>query len=137
MDTDKILSEAGLRSTRQRRVTLELLIREGVPMSHAEISSLLEEPLDKVTLYRTLETLKDANIVHQVQGLDGVWRFCAHVSSPGECPGDHPHFLCLSCGKMICLPGQRMQRVDVPEGCTVEGKQLVVYGCCADCAAKK
>jgi Fur family ferric uptake transcriptional regulator/Fur family zinc uptake transcriptional regulator len=94
---------------------------------------MLTEPLDKVTLYRTLQTLKTYGIVHQVQGLDGVWRFCAHDPESKGCPGDHPHFLCLHCGKMICLTGQRLPRVEVPEGMTVEGKQFVVYGCCSEC----
>jgi Fur family ferric uptake transcriptional regulator/Fur family zinc uptake transcriptional regulator len=97
----------------------------------------MPEPPDRVTLYRVLEALRGAGIVHQVQGLDGVWRFCAHDPDRPGCPGDHPHFLCLACGRMICLVGQSLQRVDVPGGCSVEGKQCVVYGRCADCSGKK
>ena len=137
MNTEKILSSAGLRTTRQRRVILELLIRHGSPMSHSEILSMIDDHLDRVTLYRTLDTLKNSGIVHQVQGIDGVWRFCAHEQDTDGCPGDHPHFLCLSCGKMFCLPGQKMPRVNVPEGMHVEGKLLVVYGTCPDCAVQK
>ena len=137
MDIEKILSGAGLRTTRQRRVILELLFRHGSPMSHSEILSMIDDHLDRVTLYRTLDTLKNSGIVHQVQGIDGVWRFCAHEQDLDGCPGDHPHFLCLSCGKMFCLPDQKMPRVAVPEGMQVEGKQLVVYGTCPDCAVQK
>ncbi|MCE5202046.1 MAG: transcriptional repressor [Synergistaceae bacterium] len=137
MQVEKILSSAGLRMTRQRKVVLELLLENGSPLSHSEISSMLDEPLDKVTLYRTLQTLRSAAIVHQVQGLDGVWRFCAHDPDTKGCPGDHPHFLCLYCGKMFCLTDQHLPRIEVPEGMKVEGKQLVVYGCCPECAPKK
>ena len=59
MNTEKILSSAGLRTTRQRRVILELLIRHGSPMSHSEILSMIDDHLDRVTLYRTLDTLKN------------------------------------------------------------------------------
>jgi Fur family ferric uptake transcriptional regulator/Fur family zinc uptake transcriptional regulator len=137
METTDILSESGLRATKQRITVLDLLILEGSPLSHAEISAMLAEPLDKVTLYRTLQTLQSAGIVHQVQGLDGVWRFCAHSRDAEGCPGDHPHFLCLHCGKMVCLTGQKMPRVEVPEGMEVEGKQLVVYGTCSQCSQAK
>ncbi len=137
MHIEKILGDAGLRATRQRRLVLNLLLEKGSPLSHGEISSMLEEPLDRVTLYRTLQTLRCASIVHQVQGLDGVWRFCAHDPETKGCPGDHPHFLCLHCGKMFCLIDQRMQRVEVPDGMKVEGKQLVIYGCCKECAPEK
>jgi len=133
MTVEELLSKAKLRATHQRKVVLSLLIQKASPLSHSEISSMLTEPLDKVTLYRTLQTLKTYGIVHQVQGLDGVWRFCAHDPESKGCPGDHPHFLCLHCGKMICLTGQRLPRVEVPEGMTVEGKQFVVYGCCSEC----
>ena len=134
MNAEKILSSAGLRATRQRKIILELLIKKGSPLSHGEISSMLEESLDRVTLYRTLQTLQASSIVHQVQGLDGVWRFCAHDMDSESCPGNHPHFLCLSCGKMFCLTDQKMPRIEVPEGMVVEGKQLVVFGSCSECA---
>jgi len=135
-NVEKILGGSGLRTTRQRRVILELLFKRGVPLSHSEILSMIDDHLDRVTLYRTLDTLKKSGIVHQVQGVDGVWRFCAHEQDAEGCPGDHPHFLCLSCGRMSCLTGQKMPRVDVPEGMEVEGKQFVVYGRCPECAAK-
>lgn len=137
LDIENTLKNAGLRTTRQRRVILELLLACGSPLSHAEILSKIEEHLDRVTLYRTLETLRKAGIVHQVQGIDGVWRFCAHGEGADGCPGDHPHFLCLECGKMFCLTDQRMPRVRVPAGVEVEGKQFVVYGRCAECAVQK
>lgn len=136
MKTETILCSAGLRATRQRMLVLGLLIKQASPLSHSEILSMLDEHLDRVTLYRTLDTLKKAGIVHQVQGIDGVWRFCAHDRDAEGCPGDHPHFLCLSCGKMFCLTGQKMPRVNVPEGMEVEGKQFVVYGNCPECAEK-
>lgn len=129
----KLLKGAGLRNTKQRIRVLELLLEQGVPLSHSEISGLLGEPMDKVTLYRTLQTLQSVGIVHQVQGLDGVWRFCAHDPGVEGCPGDHPHFLCLSCGKMTCMTDQQLPHVDVPEGVEVGGKQLVIYGTCRDC----
>lgn len=136
MNVSEILCKAGLRITRQRETVLRLMLENGFPMSHAEINGTLDKPLDKVTLYRTLQALTDAGIVHQVQGLDGAWRFCAHDAEAEGCPGGHPHFLCLGCGKMTCLSNQSIPRVEVPEGVKVDGKQLVVYGYCAECGAK-
>ncbi|MDR1944462.1 MAG: transcriptional repressor, partial [Synergistaceae bacterium] len=62
-------------------------------------------------------------------------RFCAHHPGKSDCPGNHPHFLCLACGKMFCLIDQRLPRIDMPEGCEVRGKQLVIYGKCPSCFA--
>ena len=131
-----ILKAARLKVTHLRLAVLDYLIATGVPVSHADIQAYMPD-IDRVTLYRTLASFVEANIVHQVQGLDGAWRFCAHDMENEGCPGGHPHFLCLQCGKMFCLSDQKIPRVEVPEGMTVEGKQLVIYGSCSECAPQK
>ena len=133
MPVSNIREIKGVRLTPFREQVLSFLLERGHPMTHAEILEALPNTADRVTLYRTLETLCDAEILHQVQGADGVWRLCAHELDGEGCPGGHPHFLCLSCGSMVCLMGQSIQRVDVPEDALVQGKQLVVYGLCARC----
>lgn len=127
-----ILRDAGLKVTPVRLEILEFLVRARRPLSHAEAQAHMPH-LDRVTLYRTLSSFVESDIAHQVQGLDGMWRFCAHTKQDGRCPGNHPHFLCTACGKMTCLLAQYMPRVDVPAGCSVDGKQLVVYGICEAC----
>jgi Fur family ferric uptake transcriptional regulator/Fur family zinc uptake transcriptional regulator len=99
MTVEELLSKAKLRATHQRKVVLSLLIEKASPLSHSEISSMLTEPLDKVTLYRTLQTLKTYGIVHQVQGLDGVWRFCAHDPGRRGAPGTIRTFFAFTAEK--------------------------------------
>lgn len=129
-----LLRKAGLRRTRTRESVLHLLSEAGRPLTHQEISSHFgAEGLDRVTLYRTLATLQKAGLVHSVQGMDGVWRYCFHGNDHPGCPGNHPHFLCLRCGGMCCLLGQTLPLVSVQPGVRVTGKQLVVYGRCTAC----
>ncbi len=132
-----ILKSTGLKVTHLRLAVLEYLMQTGEPVSHSDIQLHIPE-IDRVTLYRTLAAFVEANIVHQVQGLDGAWRFCAHASSDSpDCPGNHPHFLCTSCGKMTCLQNQQMCKVDVPDGFKIAGKQFVAYGTCPACSTDK
>lgn len=131
-----ILKSASLKVTPPRMSVLSYLIEVGRPLSHSEIQEKMPD-MDRVTLYRTLTAFVEADIAHQVQGLDGMWRFCAHDRKQGFCPGNHPHFLCTTCGTMLCLLDQSMPRVEVPGGCTVSGKQLVAYGTCSSCLPKK
>lgn len=134
MDSMQLLKEAGVRATQVRLRVLEALLRAGCPVSHPDLARLPElEGCDRVTLYRTLNRLRDAGLVHTVQGIDGTWRYCAYSPAGGGCPGDHPHFLCRQCGRMICLTGQKLPHVEVPAGLRVQGKQLVVYGLCGTC----
>jgi Fur family ferric uptake transcriptional regulator/Fur family zinc uptake transcriptional regulator len=128
-----LLKTSGLRVTPGRTEILKFMIEAGRPLAHAEIQDAIDG-LDRVTLYRTLANFVENKVAHQVQGPDGAWRFCAHKPDHDGCPGNHPHFLCTVCGKMICLADQKLVRVDVPDGYEVEGKQFVVYGKCGVCA---
>ena len=135
--SEELLREKGMKSTALRRRVLDLLFERQEPMSHMEIFEVLaalgQKP-DRVTLYRTLSAFSDARIVHEVQGTDGVLRFCLHEPSGVGCRGNHPHFLCRKCGRMSCLFGQPLPYVEVPQGAVVEGKQLLAFGLCPRCA---
>jgi Fur family ferric uptake transcriptional regulator len=137
MDAARLLRQAGKKVTPARLEVLNSLIRLGCLISQADLSRLPQlKRCDRVTLYRTLNVLRKSGLVHAVQGTDGTWRFCAHKLDGAGCPGNHPHFLCLSCGRMDCLIGQKMPRIEVPLNVKVQGKQFVVYGQCADCALR-
>ncbi len=123
----------GLRYTPIREAVLSVLVGQGRPLSHAEVKQSVGKRIDRVTLYRTLAALRGAGLVHQILGKDGIWRYSSHDSDALDCPGKHPHFLCLECGKMECLVDQSLPHVEVPSQCAVIGKQLVVYGACGAC----
>jgi len=138
MDAGELIRLAGLRRTRARQVVLEVLNGADRPLSHQEIAAHSEAvSLDRVTLYRTLKTLEKAGLLHRVKGIDGVWRFRGHGRGEGKHAGNHIHFLCLECSRMSCLPEQPLPWVVGPDGAEVFGKQLVVYGLCAECARAK
>ena len=130
----ELLRSAALRPSPVRLTILSCLLKMGRPVSHSDLWKRKRiRSFNRVTVYRTLRALKRRAIVHAVQGTDGVWRYCAHAADPAGCPGDHPHFVCSRCRRMICLLGQTMPFVEVPEGTAVEAKQFVVYGTCPDC----
>lgn len=134
VDAAQLLRGAGKRATPIRREILDALLRLGRPASQPELSKLARlRRLDRVTVYRTLHLLRELGLVHAVQGTDGTWRFCSHDLDGRGCPGNHPHFLCVVCGRMRCLLGQEIPHVEVPRSFEVQGKQLVVYGRCPEC----
>ena len=139
MMPQKFLREKGMKVTALRRQVLELFFEQQEPMSHAEVLKRLTasglKP-DRVSLYRVLSAFSDAQIVHEIQGTDGTVRFCLHNSSLDRCPGNHPHFLCRECGRMLCLHEQPLPRVEVPEGTIIEGKQMLIFGLCPQCSLR-
>ena len=133
----RLLRGKGMRVTPLRRRVLEILAERKEPLSHTEILERLTAETakapDRVTLYRTLASFADFRLVHQILGTDGILRFCLHDPFRPGCPGDHPHFLCRVCGRMICLPGQTLPKIEVPQGTSVDGKQLLIFGRCPGC----
>ncbi len=137
--TTLLLKKSGLRRTAAREAILQLLTNAGRPLSHQDIFKRQKRAgsFDRVTLYRTLETLQGAGLLHRIQGTDGTWRFCRHnYGSQDKCAGNHIHFLCSKCDRMFCLPEQRLPWISPPAGATIHSKQLVVHGHCAACVAK-
>ena len=134
----ELLKGTGLRCTPARDTVLRFLSQKGHPLAHSEIAKARGlAALDRVTLYRTLTALQEAGLVHRVQDQNGAWRFCAHARLGKGCPGGHAHFLCTQCGRMHCLTSQALPWITVSDGSLVTGKQLVVYGLCPACAARK
>jgi Fur family transcriptional regulator, ferric uptake regulator len=137
--SSQLLRKNGLRRTAAREAILQLLADAGRPLSHQDIlkEGKNENYFDRVTVYRTLETLQKKGLLHRIQGMDGTWRFCRHRSeSAGACAGNHIHFLCSICDQMSCLPEQPLPWISPPAGATIHSKQLVVHGHCAACVAK-
>jgi len=93
-----------LRSTAARIAVLQHLANGNVPLSHAEVTAALQPiGFDPSTIFRSLAELAEVGLLHRVDLGDGSRRF--EYSAPGsESEGTHPHFLCLDCGKITCLP---------------------------------
>lgn len=130
-----ILASRDIRPTPLRRAILEVLLEAGIPLSWKDTFVRLcrRTKADKVSLYRNLALFERNGVVHKILGNDGAWRYCARQGEENRCPGNHAHFLCLSCGRMICLEDQPIPTVTLPEGFIVEGKQLLAYGRCSAC----
>jgi|WetSurMetagenome_2_1015567.scaffolds.fasta_scaffold10790_4 Fur family transcriptional regulator, ferric uptake regulator len=136
----QLLKKNGLRRTAAREFILKLLADAQRPLSHHDIleKGKGKTGFDRVTVYRTLETLQNKGLLHRIQGMDGTWRYCRHRSeSPGECAGNHIHFVCSKCDRMFCLPEQPLPWISAPPGAIIHSKQLVVHGYCAACEAKE
>ena len=135
------LRAAGLRVTVARVRVLTELTAFGGLLSHHLLEQRLEHPrMDRVTLYRVLNSLVARGLVHRVSGSDRIWCFgMAQGKNAGTVEaahGEHAHFQCRDCGKLVCLdsvasPGDAVR---VPRGYRAESVELTVRGRCPGCA---
>ena len=101
---------AGLRCTTARVAVLEHLDTATGPRTHAEVSEALDDRgFDRATIYRNLIELTDKKLVSRVELGDHVWRF--EIKRHGharDAQGEHPHFLCTTCGESSSLDDVRV-----------------------------
>ena len=126
VDLNKILSDTGLKCTKQRLQVLDILENAPSPLSAENIYEKVSE-MSLSTVYRTLEKLCEKNIIskHTIQDSDKLYYEIIRNS--------HRHYA-------ICLGCQSMKYVDVCpvhtaniDNFTVTGHKLEIYGYCDKC----
>lgn len=128
-----LLEQAGLRKTASRVAVLQLLAAADAPLTHAEISEQLEDAgFGAPTVFRCLNDLADTGLAVRIDLGDHVRRFAFH--QPGQ--AEHPHFVCVDCGKATCLPNQAIRLPTTRKGgipSVGDVTEVILKGHCNDC----
>jgi Fur family ferric uptake transcriptional regulator len=126
-----VLKNANLRCTFARFDILDVLSNSDTALTQKQITDLLKDKYDKVTIYRTLETFLDSGIVHKAFLQEREWHFeLANRCGKGQC---HPHFACQLCGKNFCLVGTSYPAVQIPKNFESLRQKVLIEGLCPDC----
>jgi Fur family ferric uptake transcriptional regulator len=133
MQAREMLKAAKLYCTAGRVTILKVLMEAGKPLSQDQIASRSgKERFDKVTIYRTLESLLEVGLVHKVFIDKRAWHFeLAHNCTEHQC---HPHFTCTSCGNTTCLTEILLPMAKSPhKGFVILRQQVRLEGLCPTC----
>lgn len=126
---EELLEAAGLKATQQRVRVLGALRAAGEARTPQDLLAALrgQGPMDRVTLYRTLETLAASGLAARHEAGDGSARYCL----AGPAHPDHAHFYCLRCKRLYCLdPGAVTVGADLSG---VEHVSVRLEGACRQC----
>jgi Fur family ferric uptake transcriptional regulator len=128
------LRGAGLRSTTSRVAVLQHVAAATKPLSHADVAdTLVPEGYDKSTLYRCLVELADAGLLARLDAGDHAWRFELKRSEDEHGP-EHPHFVCVDCGKVTCLPDTDVKISPLKKSSPVgDVTEIFLKGHCKEC----
>ena len=122
-----------IRQTKSVKRILNEFEKEPKALSTVDLIKRLSQDHNKTTIYRVLDRLEDDGVLHSFQGIDGV-KFYAkcHGCSKSQHSDIHPHFQCVSCGKMDCLD----VRVSIPKvpNRRVLSSELLLQGHCEQCS---
>jgi len=130
----RILKSAKLYCTAGRVAVLRILLRANKPLRQDEIARRLgKKRFDKVTIYRTLESLLEVGLVHKAFLDERARHFeLARNCSETQC---HPHFTCTSCGNTHCLTEMSIPKVkSAHKGFLIHRQQTRLEGLCPACA---
>ena len=130
----EMLRAAKLYCTEGRATILKVLMKAGRPLSQNEIARRSgKKHFDKVTIYRTLESLLRVGLVHRAFVEKRARHFeLAHHCTESQC---HPHFTCTNCGDTTCLTEISLPMASSPhKGFVIHRQQVRLEGLCPACA---
>jgi len=128
-----MLKSAKLYCTAGRIAILKVLMKAGKPLNQEQIAQKSgKERFDKVTIYRTLESLLAVGLVHKVFTDKRAQHFeLSHNCTEHQC---HPHFTCTNCGDTHCLTEVSLPMVKSPhKGFIINRQQVRLEGLCPSC----
>lgn len=129
MDINEILSDVGLKCTRQRINVMEVLTNAKSPLTAENIYEM-SKGMSLSTVYRIVERLCEKGIVNKntIQDSD---KFYYELIT-----GEHRHYaICLGCKSMRYVDICPVHAPEIDDF-TVTGHKLEIYGYCDKCRSK-
>lgn len=102
-------------------------------LCHEDIEHKLTGKIDRVTIYRILNSFCEEGRMHKIAADNGktYYAMCQHCSKHKH-NDNHMHFKCLRCGKFTCMD----ESIEVPtflDGHVVLNVLYTVSGHCPNC----
>ncbi len=121
-----------LRKTKSVEIVLNEFDKYSSAISVITLVERFRSEMNKTTVYRILNKLEDDGVLHSFLGINGIkwYAKCKNCSSTTH-KDIHPHFQCISCGKVDCLE----INVLIPEipNRKVEVSRILLQGKCEEC----
>lgn len=129
-----ILQKHGLKVTSSRLEVLNHFFSKTHALSHQDLESEINA-IDRVTLYRTLNSFEEKGITHKILDQNGVAKFalCKSECSEHHHHDNHFHFHCNNCNKTFCLDESLKQEIKLPNNFLMQDVRLNVRGLCDSC----
>lgn len=121
--------------TAMRLLVLGVLQQHAAALSLADVEQLLQ-PVDRITVHRTLKTFTEKGLVHRIEDGSGAAKYalCEPACTPERHQDLHVHFFCTRCRETSCLPAVAVPVIALPGAYRVQETSLVMKGWCPRCA---
>jgi len=134
-----LISEEGLKSTRQRAEILDIFLNSTGHKNLAEIYAQVAKTNPKIgytTVYRTIKLLTRLGLATRRKFDDGETRY--EPTSEGS---HHDHLICLRCGEIVEFEDEVLEahqnRIARRHGFKIFHHRMELYGYCCKCVHQK
>jgi Fur family ferric uptake transcriptional regulator len=129
----KLLHNRSLHATKPRLNLLLAMGRYGSAMPYSKVHESMSGA-DRVTVYRTLESLIKKGIIHKAyqDSNDTYYALCPEECEEGHHDHGHAHVRCVSCEKVQCQPIQQNVVARLPQW-QIQAISVQMDGLCPDC----
>lgn len=136
MVPETLLKKNKLSVTDSRLKILQLFANHTGALTHGAIEKSIGTGMDRVTIYRTLQSFVDKGLIHTIPTSDNSvsYALCKEDScSAGHHHDNHVHFICTLCKSTTCLDHITIPEVKLPKGFNSQQIDMVISGICAQC----
>lgn len=112
---------------------IQEFLEKQVALAHSDLEDRLNSKFDRVTIYRSLKTFLDKDLIHKVLDDSGATKYalCSHEEENHN--HEHVHFKCEKCGETTCLDSIGLPKITLPEGFKKREMNLLIQGSCSKC----
>ena len=132
----ELLKKNRLSITDSRLHVLTLFYNEPGALAHADIEKKTGDKMDRVTIYRTLQTFEEKGLIHTIPTPDNSVKYALckeQCAEHGHHHDNHIHFICNKCNRTVCLEDVLVPEVKLPKGFSPIQSNMVVNGVCKIC----
>lgn len=135
IDIKEHFREKGLRVTPQRELIYRLLLESKAHPTAEQVYRKVIETFPSIsfnTVYKTVQAFEESGLLQRFNTGENVYRYDANVDP-------HPHFICLSCGRVDDVDGfpgdleNFIRKAAASSPNKIKFANLHLYGYCPQC----
>lgn len=108
---------------------INLLQKKEVALTEEDIKQDMGELYDRITFYRTIQILIDADIIHRIMIDNKTAKYALTETSSHH----HMHFFCKVCHSVTCIGDIPSFDYNLPQGYRGEEYEVLIKGVCSSC----
>jgi len=135
MEAVEILQNHQLKKTTPRVAIIQALQTSKAPLSENEVKEKMGNLYDRITFYRSVQTLMEVGIIHRIIVDNITTRYALNFcNNKHQHIVDHVHFFCQQCNSLICLNDVKLQNYQLPNEFIAEQCEVTIKGLCDKCS---